>query len=137
MHSRILRPDEVDQVLPGSSRRWAGALYTANDGRAEPQRAVPLMAQAARRLGAMIVTSCAARGFETTAGRVSAVVTEQGTIDCNAAILAGGAWSRLFCGNMGIDFPQLKVLGSVMRTNAERTAGTRGCRSGFCVPEAR
>jgi glycine/D-amino acid oxidase-like deaminating enzyme len=116
VQSRILSPDEVDKVLPGSSRRWAGALYTATDGRAEPQRAVPLMAQAARRLGATVVTGCAARGFETTAGRLSAVVTERGSIDCNAAVLAGGAWSRLFCGNMGVDFPQLKVLGSVMRT---------------------
>jgi glycine/D-amino acid oxidase-like deaminating enzyme len=44
------------------------------------------------------------------------VVTEHGTVACGAAVLAGGAWSRLFCGNMGIDFPQLKVLGSVMRT---------------------
>ena len=63
-----------------------------------------------------MVTGCAARGFETTGGRLSAVVTERGTIACNAAVLAGGAWSRLFCGNMGIDFPQLKILGSVMRT---------------------
>ncbi len=31
-------------------------------------------------------------------------------------MLAGGAWSRLFLGNLGIDFPQLKVRGSVMRT---------------------
>ena len=74
------------------------------------------MAQAARRLGAVIVTNCAARGYETKGGRISGVVTERGTIDCDAAVLAGGAWSRLFCGNMGIDFPQLKVLGSVMRT---------------------
>jgi glycine/D-amino acid oxidase-like deaminating enzyme len=116
VQSRILSPNEVDAVLPGSSRRWAGALYTPNDGRAEPQSAVPLMAQAARRLGATIVTSCAARGFETKAGRVSGVVTERGTIVCDAAVLAGGAWSRLFCGNMGVDFPQLKILGSVMRT---------------------
>ena len=116
VRSRILGPDEVDKVLPGSSRRWAGALYTDNDGRAEPQLAVPLMAQAARRSGAVIVTGCAARGFETTGGRLSAVVTERGTIECDAAVLAGGAWSRLFCGNMGIDFPQLKILGSVMRT---------------------
>jgi glycine/D-amino acid oxidase-like deaminating enzyme len=116
VQSRILSPNEVDAVLPGSSRRWAGALYTPNDGRAEPQSAVPLMAQAARRLGATIVTGCAARGFETKAGRVSGVVTERGTIVCDAAVLAGGAWSRLFCGNMGVDFPQLKILGSVMRT---------------------
>jgi glycine/D-amino acid oxidase-like deaminating enzyme len=116
VRSRIIGPDEVDKLVPGSSRRWAGALYTDNDGRAEPQLAVPLMAQAARRLGAVVVTGCAARGFETTAGRLSGVVTERGTIACNAAVLAGGAWSRLFCGNQGIDFPQLKILGSVMRT---------------------
>jgi glycine/D-amino acid oxidase-like deaminating enzyme len=118
VRSRVVGPDEVDRIAPGSSRRWAGALYTDNDGRAEPQLAVPLMAQAARRLGAVVVTGCAARGFETTAGRLSAVVTERGTVACDAAVLAGGAWSRLFCGNMGVDFPQLKVLGSVMRTEA-------------------
>ena len=117
VQSRILSADEVDAVLPGSRRRWAGALYTPNDGRAEPQLAVPLMAQAARRLGATIVTSCAARGFETKAGRLSGVVTERGTIRCDTAVLAGGAWSRLFCGNIGVDFPQLKILGSVMRTH--------------------
>jgi glycine/D-amino acid oxidase-like deaminating enzyme len=116
VRSRVLGPDEVDALVPGSSRRWAGALYTDNDGRAEPQLAVPLMAQAARRMGAVVVTGCAARGFETTAGRISGVVTERGLISCGAAVLAGGAWSRLFCGNMGIEFPQLKILGSVMRT---------------------
>ena len=31
-------------------------------------------------------------------------------------VLAGGAWSRLFAGNAGLDLPQLKVLGSVFRT---------------------
>jgi glycine/D-amino acid oxidase-like deaminating enzyme len=31
-------------------------------------------------------------------------------------VLAGGAWSRLFCGSLGMTLPQLKVLASVMRT---------------------
>ena len=114
--SRLLSPDEVDEVLPGSTRRWPGALFTPTDGRAEPQLAAPAMAEAARRAGATIITSCAVRGLETAAGRVSGVVTENGRIDCNAVVLAGGAWSRLFCGNIGINFPQLKILGSVMRT---------------------
>ncbi len=47
---------------------------------------------------------------------VSGVVTEQGAIRCGQVVLAGGAWSSLFCGNLGIRFPQLKILGSVMRT---------------------
>jgi len=44
------------------------------------------------------------------------VVTERGRIACDAVVLAGGAWSRLFAGNAGLDLPQLKVLGSVFRT---------------------
>src|ERR1700710_193936 len=90
VQSRILSPDEGDAVVPGSSRRWAGALYTPNDGRAEPQRAVPLRAQEARRLGAIVVTGCAARGFETKGGRISGVVTERGTVVCGTVVLAGG-----------------------------------------------
>jgi glycine/D-amino acid oxidase-like deaminating enzyme len=35
---------------------------------------------------------------------------------CGSVVLAGGAWSRLFAGNAGLDLPQLKVLGSVFRT---------------------
>jgi glycine/D-amino acid oxidase-like deaminating enzyme len=118
LDSRILSPNEVAGVLPGAARAFAGALYTPSDGRAEPTKAAPAIAAAARRLGAAILTDCAVRGVETKAGRVSGVVTERGTIRCERVVLAGGAWSRLFCGNLGIDLPQLKILGSVMRTES-------------------
>jgi glycine/D-amino acid oxidase-like deaminating enzyme len=110
--TKMLNPAEVERMLPGSAR----AAYTASDGRAEPQKAASAMAAGARRKGAAILTECAVRGVETAAGRVAAVVTERGRIRCDAVVLAGGAWSRLFCGNFGLDLPQLKVLGSVFRT---------------------
>lgn len=100
-------------AVPGS---WQGALYTATDGRAEPDVATAAIAQGARALGARIFTRCAARGLETEAGRVSAVITERGEIRCKSVVLAAGAWSSLFCRNLGIRLPQLRVLGSVMRT---------------------
>ncbi len=53
------------------------------------------------------------RSIERSGGRVSGVVTERGRIDCSGVVLAGGAWSNLFCGNLGIDLPQLKVMNSV------------------------
>ncbi len=56
------------------------------------------------------------RGIERAGGRAAAVITERGRIGCDAVILAGGAWSSLFCANLGIRLPQLKVLSSVMRT---------------------
>lgn len=116
LDTRIVSRAEAGELMPGLTGNWAGALYTASDGKAEPQMAAPAIAEAARRAGAAIVTGCAARGIETAGGRVAAVVTEKGRIACGSVVLAGGAWSRLFCGNLGIALPQLKVLASVMRT---------------------
>jgi glycine/D-amino acid oxidase-like deaminating enzyme len=114
--SRLLASKEIETVLPGSARRYAGALFTPLDARAEPQKAVPAIARRVIDLGGHVLTHCAVRGLETAAGKVSGVITEKGVIACQKVVLAGGAWSRLFLGNMGIDFPQLKVLGSVLRT---------------------
>ena len=114
--ARMLTSDEISGLLPGASRAWPGGLYSPSAGRAEPQKAAPAIAVGARRRGATILTNCAVRGIETAGGRVSAVVTEKGRIKCDSVVLAGGAWSRLFCGNHNIDFPQLKVRASVMRT---------------------
>ncbi len=74
------------------------------------------MARRLRELGGHVVESCAVRGIETAGGRICGVVTERGAVACGQAVLAGGVWSRLFLGNLDIDFPQLKVLGTVMRT---------------------
>ena len=82
---------------------WVGALHTPSDGRAEPLKAVPAIAAAARRAGAKVLTNCAVRGVDKAAGHVAAVVTERGRIRCSSVVMAGGAWSRLFCGNLGID----------------------------------
>lgn len=114
--TRRLGPDEIAAIMPGSAVRWAGAVHTPEDGRAEPSLAAPAIARGARAQGATILTGCAVRGVETAGGRIAGVVTERGRIACAAVVLAGGAWSRLFCGNHGIDLPALKVLGSVMRT---------------------
>ena len=115
MDSRMLTTAELSDVLPGLSGSWRGGLYTPSDGRAEPQKAAPAIAAAARRAGAAVVTGCAVRGIETKGGRVCGVVTEKGRIDCTSVVLAGGVWSRLFCGNHGLRLPQLKVMSSVLR----------------------
>lgn len=108
---------QIDARLGGRApQSWKGALYTATDGRAEPDVATAAIAHGARALGARIFTRCAARGLETEAGRVSTVITELGEIKCKTVVLAAGAWSSLFCRNLGIRLPQLRVLGSVMRT---------------------
>ncbi|HUZ63573.1 MAG TPA: FAD-binding oxidoreductase [Acetobacteraceae bacterium] len=116
LDTRMIGAAEVMELAPGGTMNVKSALYTPSDGRAEPQKAAPAIAEAARRLGATILTGCAVRGVETAGGKMVAAVTEKGRIACDAVVLAGGAWSRLFCGNLGLGLPQLKVRSSVMRT---------------------
>jgi glycine/D-amino acid oxidase-like deaminating enzyme len=114
--ARMIDAAEVERLIPGGTVTFKGGLYTPSDGRAEPQKAAPAIAAAARRLGATVLAQCAVRGLDIAAGRVTGVVTELGRIACDAVVLAGGAWSRLFAGSLGLRLPQLKVLSSVMRT---------------------
>ena len=114
--ARMISGDELDRHVPNGSKRWKAAMYCASDGRAEPQKAAPAIATAAQREGAIILTDCAVRGLDLAGGRVAGVVTERGRIRCNAAVLAGGAWSRRFLRDVGVTLPQLKVRSTALRT---------------------
>ncbi len=130
--SRIVGKDELQEIFPGLTRPFVGGLYTPSDGKAEPTKAAPAIATAAQKLGATILTECAVRGIETKGGRVCGVVTEKGTIDCDQVVLAGGAWSRLFAGSLGLHLPALNVQGSVMRTQPiENGPQVSGSGAGF------
>ncbi|MBT1513258.1 FAD-binding oxidoreductase [Bradyrhizobium sp. SRL28] len=62
-----------------------------------------------------VQTKIAAPGFaEFEAGRLSAVVTESGTIKTKVAVLAGGAWASSFCRQVGIRFPQASIRSSIL-----------------------
>lgn len=106
---------EIQDLVPGLSTGHSYGLHTTTDGRAEPALAVPAFAEVASRLGAIIVTKCAVRGIETSAGAVSAVVTERGTIKCKSVVVAGGVWTGLFLGNAGVRLPQLNIIAAAAR----------------------
>jgi len=114
--SHVIGAAELGEQVKGAGIQWKGALYTQSDGRAEPHKAAPAIARAAAREGATMMTACAVRGIETSAGRVSAVVTEHGPIKTSTVLCAAGAWTSMFCRSLGIDVPQLRVRGTVART---------------------
>lgn len=116
LDSRLLSDAEIARMVPGGRSQWAGGIYTASDARAEPTLAASAIARAAMARGAVIVEHCAVRTLQTSAGRVSGVVSEQGEIRCDQVLLAGGIWSRRFLGNLNIDLPTLPLTCSVLRT---------------------
>ncbi len=125
-----LSAGEVADNIKTSAHRWKGAVFTPSDGRAEPWVAVPAIARAVQKSGAVIREGCAVRCLETTNGHVSGVVTEEGPIQCDRVVLAGGAWSSLFAANEGIRLPQLAV-----RSTVASTANTADIFSGNAADE--
>lgn len=114
--SRMLSPAEARAMTPGNEQDWIGGVHSPQDGRAEPSVAAPVMALAARALGASVHQNCAVRGLETRGGRLSGVVTESGSIEAGAVLCAAGAWASMFCRRHGIDLPQAGVRSTVFAT---------------------
>lgn len=116
LSTRLFDQKGTAALFPKISASWKAALWTDTDMRAEPYLAVPALARLAAKEGARITENCAVRGLELSAGKVTGVITEQGSIKTGRVVLAGGAWSSLFLRRHGVSIPQLSVLASVAHT---------------------
>ncbi|MEP1766398.1 MAG: FAD-dependent oxidoreductase [Sulfitobacter sp.] len=116
LDSKLLSKAEIATAYDGLTDQPLGALHTASDFRAEPWVAVPAIAEIATRDGVQIIEHCAVRCLDISGGKVTGVVTEQGSIRADRVVLAGGAWSALFLRNHGVSMPQLSVRSQVAAT---------------------
>jgi 4-methylaminobutanoate oxidase (formaldehyde-forming) len=105
---------EFEEVSPSDVKKLWPLAYTddlecgflfPNDGRANPTDATQALAKGARNGGAKIFERTAVRDVETNNGRVSAVVTEQGTIRCDFVVNCTGMWARTLGLKSGVDIP--------------------------------
>lgn len=112
--THMLTAEEATERGSATGRAWKGGVFSPSDGTADPSRAVPVVARAILALGGTVHQGCAARGLELSGGRVSAVVTEKGTIRTKVAVMAGGAWASSFCRQLGLRFPQSAVRSSIL-----------------------
>ncbi|MEQ5868664.1 FAD-binding oxidoreductase [Sagittula sp. NFXS13] len=114
VETHMLTAQEAAARGASTGQRWKGGVWSPTDGIADPSRAASLIAKDIERLGGHVIQTCAARGIERSAGRVSAVVTERGTIRTTSVVLAGGAWAGSFLHQQGIFFPQASARSSIL-----------------------
>lgn len=112
--THMLDSAEASERGKATGRQWKGGVFSPTDGIADPSNAAPAVARAIIKLGGTILQNCAARGIETEGGKLSAIVTERGTIRTKLAVLSGGAWASSFCRQYGIRFPQASIRSSVL-----------------------
>lgn len=116
--THMLSGREATAMGRATGRAWKGGVFSPSDGTADPGKAAPAVAAAVMKLGGTVHQQCAARGIELQGGRVSAVVTEAGTIKTPVVVLAAGAWASSFCHQLGIRFPQASIRSSILRMSA-------------------
>lgn len=110
----VLSATEASERGRATGKDWQGGVLSPSDGIANPTRAAPMIAKGIMKCGGSVHQNCAARGIETEAGHISAVITESGSIRTQQVVMAGGAWASSFCRQLGIRFPQASVRSSIL-----------------------
>ncbi len=97
----VLGAGEVRQLEPALAPLFARGVYYPDVGyTVNSQRLVQVLAEAFQRLGGALEIA-EVRGFEIGQAGPCAVVTDQGTLPCEAVVVAAGAWSKRLAAQLG------------------------------------
>ncbi len=82
-----------------------GGVFLPRDGQTNPIDVTQAMARGARTAGARVMENTPVRGATIENGRISRVQTDEGEIECEFLVIAGGMWSRDFGRQIGVNIP--------------------------------
>ncbi|PCJ92228.1 MAG: FAD-dependent oxidoreductase [Hyphomicrobiales bacterium] len=86
-----------------------GAAYLPTDGQANPSDITQSLAKGARMAGARIFEDTKVISVEMDKGKIKAVHTDQGRIECEVVICCAGQWTRDFAKTVGVNVPLISV----------------------------
>ena len=110
----------VDDILAAS--------YVADEGRADPVGVATALAKGATARGVTIVKGVSVTGLRTDNGRVTAVITDSGDVECETVVLAAGLWSREL-GRASASTSRCRPPSTTTCSPSPSTACTATCRS--------
>lgn len=105
---------EIEELSPKEAGdKWpvmrtddlVGGVWLPGDGKANPADLTQSLARGAREGGAAIREGVRVLGIETRNGRVKAVLTNQGRVECEVLAICAGQWSRAVGQMCGVSVP--------------------------------
>jgi sarcosine dehydrogenase len=106
MDMHLVSPDEVKKMWPLMDvSDLVGASWLPTDGQASPSDITQALARGARMHGAKLVEQVRVTGFDMKDGRIIAVKTDQGAIECEKVVNCGGMWARQLGAMAGVSVP--------------------------------
>jgi 4-methylaminobutanoate oxidase (formaldehyde-forming) len=106
----LLTPDEAFDLWPlMTTDDLVGAAYLPTDGQANPSDITQALAKGARMAGATILEDTEVLDLDIDKGRIRAVVTDKGRIECERVVICAGQWTRAFAARFGVNVPLVSV----------------------------
>jgi 4-methylaminobutanoate oxidase (formaldehyde-forming) len=110
LEMHLLTPKEAQELWPLMTvEDVVGAAFLPTDGQANPSDITQALAKGARMTGVALREGVAVIGFELELGRLRAVLTDQGRIACEKAVLCAGQWTRALAARAGVNVPLVSV----------------------------
>jgi glycine cleavage system aminomethyltransferase T/glycine/D-amino acid oxidase-like deaminating enzyme len=101
-----ISPAEVADLWPQIDTGFVTAgFYTANEGRADPANVAMSLAKGARMGGVRVIEDTPVTGITHEDGRVTGVVTAQGTVEAEFVVNCGGMWAKQIGAMAGVAVP--------------------------------
>ena len=115
----LLTPAEAQKLWPLMDiSDVIGAAFLPTDGQANPSDITQALAKGARMAGVKIFEDTEVLELEIDKGRIRAVVTEAGRVECEKVICCAGQWTREFARRYGVTVPLVSVEHQYMITEA-------------------
>ncbi|MDE2687749.1 MAG: FAD-dependent oxidoreductase [Chloroflexota bacterium] len=117
--SRLINAAELRELEPALAVDSAAAAeYSENEAQVEPQMVVDACVRRLSELGGTVLTNTEVVGLsQSHDGRVKAVETTSGAIECDTVALAAGTDVTPLAAMAGVHVPQYRSPGVVIRTN--------------------
>ncbi len=110
LEMHLLTPQEAFDLWPlMTTDDLVGAAYLPTDGQANPSDITQALARGARMAGVSIFEDTEVIDLEIDKGRIRAVVTANGRIECERVVVCAGQWTRSFAARFGVNVPLVSV----------------------------
>ena len=110
LEMHLLSPNEAKNLWPLMDiSDLVGAAFLPTDGQVNPSDITQSLAKGARMQGVRIIEECNVISIETKNGRVAAVITAHGRIECEVVVNCAGQWAREVGQMVGANVPLVSV----------------------------
>ncbi|MCH7411022.1 FAD-dependent oxidoreductase [Belliella sp. DSM 111904] len=107
LEAEVLSPTDIEKIEPNLEVNARGAVLFPGDAHLSPAALYTFLKKHLIAKGVAFKPNLHVRGFEKSGGKVTSVITDEGTIDGSQFILCGGAWTGELAGMLGFRLPMM------------------------------